>query len=117
MDFREFWNHAPATSDEHFKGFLVLLIRLRITFLVVCDSSCCEVGYSALNRTLTAARSRLQVSTVRDILTTHFLGDEIKSFKAQPIFDTWTELPFTKASNNARGRQLEEMTKGVFSLF
>ena len=94
MDFKEFWNHVSATYDEHLTKFPVLLILVRITLLVVCGSSCCEVGYSALNRTVTAARSRLRVSTVRVILTTHFLGDDIKNFKAQPIFDTWTELPY-----------------------
>ena len=56
MDFKEFWNHVTATYDEHLTGFPVPLIHVRITLLVVCDSSCCEVGYSALNRTFTAAR-------------------------------------------------------------
>ena len=88
---------------------------MRVALLVVCDSSCCEVEYSALNRTRTAARSRLQVSTLRDILTKHFLGDEIKKIKTQHIFDTCTELPFAKASNNAQGRQLKEMMRGVLS--
>ena len=108
MDFKEFLNHVSVTYDEHLAGFPVLLILVRVTLLIVCDSSCCEVGYSALIRTLTAARSRLKVSTVRDVLTTHFLGDEIKIFKARPAFDMWTELPFTKTSNNAWGRQLKK---------
>ena len=78
----------PQMVPGHMTGFPVLLILVRISLLVVRDSYCCEVGYSALNRILTAARSRLEVTTVKDILTTHFVGDEIKIFKAQPIFDT-----------------------------
>ena len=44
MDFKEFWNHVSATYDEHLTGFPVLLVLVRTALLVVCDSSCCEVG-------------------------------------------------------------------------
>ena len=52
-------------------------------------------------------------SPVRDVPATHFLGDEIKDFKAEPIFETWTESPLTRAYNNARGRQLKALMKNA----
>ena len=44
MDFKESRNHVSATYDDHWTGSPVLSALVRITLLVVCDSSCCEVG-------------------------------------------------------------------------
>ena len=82
MKFKDFWSHISTHFDEALHGYPDLLIIVRIILLIVCDTSCCEVGYSAYNRTHTASRSRLKVCTVRDVLTTHFVGNEIKDFKA-----------------------------------
>ena len=90
-----------------------LLILARVVLMIVCDSACCEVGFSALNRTQTQSRSNLKVSTIREVLTTHFLGDPIKEFKPGPIYEKWIDLPFEKANNNSRGRELQSMMRRV----
>ena len=81
--------------------------------MIVCDSACCEVGFSALNRTQTQSRSNLKVSAIREVLTTHFLGDPIKEFKPGPIYEKWIDLPFEKGNNNSRGRELQSMMRRV----
>ena len=94
-------------------GFPDLLILVRVVLMIVCDSACCEVGFSALNRTQTQSRSNPKVSTIREVLTTHFLGDPIKEFKPGPIYEKWIDLPFEKGNNNSRGRELQSMMRRV----
>ena len=89
------------------------MILARVVLMIVCDSACCEVGFSALNRTQTQSRSNLKVSTIREVLTTHFLGDPIKEFKPGPIYEKWIDLPFDKGNNNSRGRELQSMMRRV----
>ena len=81
------------------------LIESAFSILVVCVSSFCEAGCSTFNRTPIAPRSRFKVFTVRDVLTTHWLEDYIKGFKAKPIIATWAESPFTGVYNTALMQQ------------
>jgi hypothetical protein len=113
MNFKDFWGHLSIHYDEHMTGFPDLLILARVVLMIVCDSACCEVGFSALNRTQTQSRSNLKVSTIREVLTTHFLGDPIKEFKPGPIYEKWIDLPFAKGKNNSRGREFHSMMRRV----
>ena len=76
--FKGFWSHISNHFDEALPDCPNLLVIVLIVLLVACDASCCEVRYSAYSQTHTASRSRLKVSTVRDVSTTHFLRDEVK---------------------------------------
>ena len=100
MDFKEFWNHVSATYDGHLTGFPVLLIALRITPLVVCDSSCCEVGNSALNRTLTAARSRRQSSRVDEGALDTEAAEVVPNVVAEPM--RWHPVLVTSVPQGAK---------------
>ena len=90
-----------------YKDFNVIT---RVVLLLVIDTSICETGYSALNRIQTKARTRLLISTIRDVLTTQQHGPKIKDFDPAPIYEEWVEKPYVDGSGT-RGRQLKTMMR------
>ena len=49
LSYKDFWEHVSRHFD-HVHGYPEVLTLTRITSLMLPDSSCCEVGYSAYNR-------------------------------------------------------------------
>lgn len=116
MGFRKFWQHISAHFADAVLGYPDLVILARVILLLVADTSCCEVGYSRVNRTQTKARVNMSVSTIENVLTTQFLGPKVEDFSPEGIFDMWTALPFVNHPDTARGRSLKAMMRKVVAV-
>ena len=110
MDFKNFWVRIVTGFDKVMRGYKDFNVITRVVLLLVIDTSICETGYSALNRIQTKARTRLLISTIRDVLTTQQHGPKIKDFDPAPIYEEWVEKPYVDGSG-ARGRQLKTMMR------
>ena len=92
LSYKDFWEHVSRHFD-HVHGYPEVLTLTRITSLMLPDSSCCEVGYSAYNRTHTAERANLQTSTVRNVLSVRTYGPKsVSDFNPQKIYEIWMGL-------------------------
>ena len=74
MDFKNFWVRNVTGFDKVMRDYKDFNVITRVVLLLVIDTSICETGYSALNRIQTKARTRLLISTIRDVLTTQQHG-------------------------------------------
>ena len=110
IDFKNFWVRIVTGFDNVMRDYKDFTVITRVVLLLVIDTSICETGYSALNRIQTKARTRLLISTIRDVLTTQQHGPKIKDFDPAPIYEEWVEKPYVDGSG-ARGRQLKTMMR------
>ena len=67
MDFKNFWVRIVTGFDKVMRDYKDFIVITRVVLLLVIDISICETGYSALNRIQTKARTRLLISTIRDV--------------------------------------------------
>ena len=79
MDFKKFWVRIFTGFDKVMRDYKDFNVITRVVLLLVIGTSICETGYSALNRIQTKARTRLLISTIRDVLTTQQHGPKIKA--------------------------------------
>lgn len=99
--FQQLWNHV----SRHFHGPLDypnICILVRLVLLLVVDTSCCERGFSSMNRIHTESRNRLKLSTLNDLMFISFHGPSVEDFQPEPIFDKWVSLSKRQASKSSQ---------------
>ena len=79
LSYKMFWEHVSRHYDT-IHGYQNIIILTRISCLMLPDSSICEVGFSAYNRTHTAERANLKTSTVRNVLLVRAHGPKSVRF-------------------------------------
>ena len=108
MEFSEFWTHLTVHFNGGLVGYPDLLVLAGVVRMILIDSSCCEQGFSRVNRTLTKQRGRMGLETLKSHLTIQMLGPDISEFDPSPIVEMWMKQPFDSKSSdgNAKGRFL-----------
>ena len=84
-------------------------LELRIILIIVIDTSCCERGYSLMNRTHTAERNLLKVETVNDLMAIVNLGPDVDDLDVQDMVRRWLEA-------SQKGRKLSSKFNKGFGL-
>ena len=92
LPFRKFWEHVSAHYDTA-NRYHTVLIPIRLTLLILMDTSCCERGYSHYNRIHTAERPNLEVSTVRNLFAIKYYGpSSAAAFNAEAVYVKWLNM-------------------------
>ena len=111
MPFKDFWMHLKC----HFNGSLGypdLLVLACVVVLIIADSSCCEQGFSRVNRTLTKERASMSAVTLRDHLNIQMHGPEVGSFDPLPVLQMWLDEPL-EGGRQAKGRELAVLIRKI----
>ena len=70
-----------------------VLLPIRVSLLILPDTSCNERGIAEYNRIYTASRPNLEVSKVSDLLAIKYLGPKsIFAFKAEEMYEQWLRV-------------------------
>jgi hypothetical protein len=92
LHFRKFWVHVSAHYGNLW-GYSVVLIPIRVSLLVLADTSCNERGIAEYNRIHTASRPNLKVSEVRDLFAIkHFGPKSADEFNADDTYERWLRV-------------------------
>jgi hypothetical protein len=73
LPFRKFWEHVSAHYGSLW-GYSAVLIPIRVSLLILADTSCNERGIAEYNRIHTTSRPNLDVSKVRYLFTIKHYG-------------------------------------------
>ena len=69
------------------------LIPIRLSLLILADSSCNERLIAEYNRIHTASRPNLEVSQVRDLFAINDYGQKyVNEFNAEDIYERWLRV-------------------------
>ena len=92
LPFRKFWEHVSAHYDTA-NRYHTVFIPIRLTLLILMDTSCCERGYSHYNRICTAKRPNLEVYTVRNLSAVNYYGPSgPAAFNAEAVYVKWLKM-------------------------
>jgi len=89
--FAEFWTHFLQhvhTGDDQL-GFPCMCKLIRLLLLTVVDTSCCERGFSLMNRIQTGPRNQLKLDSLDCLMRVSMNGPEIEDFDPAPILKAW----------------------------
>ena len=87
--YRKFWEHVSAHYDTT-HGYSVVLIPIRLSLLILLDTSGCERGFAGYNRIHTDQRPNLEVGTVRNLFAIkHYGPSSSASFNAEKLYEKW----------------------------
>ena len=93
MGFVQFWEHVATHFDTgNLKGYSEIIKIALAVLLIVSDTSCCERGYSLMNRLHTYLRNGLGVKKLNDLMCICSNGPTITDFDPMPILKAWLEL-------------------------
>ena len=74
-------------------GYPTVLIPIRVSLLILPDTSCNERGIAEYNRIHTASRPNLEVSKVSDLFAIkHYGPKSIFAFKAEEMYEQWLRV-------------------------
>jgi len=105
LGFKEYWVHF-LRHKRHPQEYPTMCILIKLCLLVVVDSSCCERGYSAMNRIHTDSRNRLKLSTLNDLLFIALNGPPVKDLNTEKIYSIWLSEK-SRRKVTATGGQLD----------
>ena len=109
MGFVRFWEHVATHWDTgNLHGYSEFIKIALAVLLVVTDTSCCERGYSLMNRLHTYLRNGLKVESLDDLMCICSNGPDLEDFDPMPILKAWLEL-------EKRGRNLSIIQRKVAS--
>ena len=117
LPFRKFWEHVSVHYGNLW-GYSVVLIPIRVSLLVLADTSCNERGIAEYNRIHTGSRSNLEVSKVRDLLTIkHYGPKSVHEFNAEGMYGRWLRVISEGygASSSAKRRNLAALLRKIMS--
>ena len=90
--YRAFWEHV----SKHYSGiygYPTMLISVRVSLLILADTSCNERGFSEYNRIHSASRSNLKVAKVCNLFAIKFYGPMcIGDFNAEEMYAKWKRI-------------------------
>lgn len=116
MTFRKFWEYV----SEHFGGSLeyyMALIPIRISLLILADTSCNERGISEYNRIHTASRPNLEIPKVRNLFAIkHYGPGPAAAFNAEEMYERWLKIVTENTSgaqSNAKRRNLASLLRQI----
>ena len=93
MGFVDFWVHVATHWDTgNLLGYSEFIKVALAVLLIVSGTSCCERGYSLMNRLHTYLRNGLGVGSLDDLMCICSNGPELKDFDPMPILKAWLEL-------------------------
>ena len=80
----QFWEHLLTHYDKPVMGYSEILKVAVLVLLIITDSSCCERGYSLMNRIHANLRNRLEIAALREIMCICSLGPSIADYDPKP---------------------------------
>ena len=72
--FRAFWEHVSKHYSDPLLGYPMVLIPIRVSLLILADTSCNERGFSEYNCIRNATLSNLEVAKVRNLFAIKYYG-------------------------------------------
>jgi len=116
MPFREFWEYVSRHFSDKLEYFMVL-IPIRVSLLILADTSCNERGISEYNRIHTASRPNLEVSKVRNLFAIkHYGPQSAGAFDAEELYERWQQIITESnggAQTNAKRRNLGALLRKI----
>lgn len=106
LRYVEFWTWVSRSYLNRYPTILKLIL---VILIIVIDTSCCERGYSLMNRTHTAERNLLKVETVNDLMAIVNLGPDVDDLDVQDMVRRWLEA-------SQKGRKLSSKFNKGFGL-
>jgi hypothetical protein len=92
LPFRKLWEHVSAHYDNLWV-YSVILIPIRVSLLILADTSCNERGIAEYNRIHTASRPNLEVFEVRDLFTIkHYGPKSVHEFSTEDMYERWLRV-------------------------
>ena len=89
---RSHWEHASGHYGGMW-GYPTVLIPIRVSLLILPNTSCNERGIAEYNRIHTASRPNLEVSKVSDLFAIkHYGPKSIFAFKAEEMYGQWLRV-------------------------
>jgi hypothetical protein len=113
--FRKFWEHISLFYDNYI-GYFMVLIPIRVSLLILVDTSCNERGISEYNRIHTASRSSLTVLKVQDLFSIKHYGPKTSAdFEPEALYERWMSVIYESngASSNTKRRNLGALLRKI----
>jgi len=115
--YRAFWEHV-SNHYSGIHGYPIALIPIRVSLLILADTSCNERGFSEYNRIHTASRSNLEVDKVRNLFAIQYFGPGcVRDFNAEEMYGRWKHIISDRngSSTSARRRNLGTLLRKVLN--
>jgi hypothetical protein len=115
--YRKFWEHVSG----HFGGiwgYPTVLIPIRISLLILPDTSYNERGIAEYNRIHTASRPNLEVSKVSDLFAIkHYGPKSMFAFNAEEMYEQWLGVVAegSAASSKPKKRSLAALLRKIMT--
>ena len=96
----------------------MVLIPIRMSLMILADTSCNERGIAEYNRIHTASRPNLEVSKVRDLSTIkHYGPNSVHEFNAEDMCAKWLRVisEGNGVSSSAKRRNLAALLSKIMN--
>jgi hypothetical protein len=113
LPFRKFWKHVSAQYGN-LRDYSVVLISIRVSLLILADTSYNERGIAEYNRIHTASRPDLEVFKLHDLFTIkHYGPKSVHELNAEGMYGRWLRAisEGSGVSSSAKRRNLAVLRK------
>ena len=92
--FAAFWQYFLSFSQHRSEcvGFPNVNKIIRCLLITVVDTSCCERGFSLMNRIHTGGRNRLSLKTLEHLMRISLNGPSVEHFDPHPVLLDWNKI-------------------------
>jgi hypothetical protein len=117
VEARKFWGNVSAHYGN-LLGYSMVLIPIKVSLLILADTSFNERGIAEYNRIHNASRPNLEVSKVREIFAIKHYGQKsVREFNAEDVYEIWLRVISENngASSSAKRRNLAVILRKIMS--
>ena len=115
LPFLKFWEHVSAHYGN-LLSYSIACIPIRLSLLVLADTSCNERGIAACNRIHIASRLNVEVTNARGLITIkHYGPKSVHEFNAEDMYERYLRVisEGNGASSNAKCRNLVVLLRRI----
>jgi hypothetical protein len=117
LPFRKLWEHVSA-HHKNLWDLSVVLIPIRVSLLILEDTSFNERGIAEYNRIHTASRPNFELSKVRDLFTIKYYGPKsVHEFNAEDMYERWLRVisEGCGVSSSAKRQKLAALLRNIMN--
>ena len=86
LSYKQFWEHVSCHYDSAYE-FCEVLKPIRVSLMMLADTSCCERGLAEYGSIHDDERARLAVEKVREVMAVrHYGPPSIAAFDPRPMY-------------------------------
>ena len=116
LSYKQFWEHVSCHYDSAYE-FCEVLKPIRVSLMMLADTSCCEQGLAEYGSIHDDERARLTVEKVREVMAVrHYGPPSIAAFDPRPMYRSFMGI-LSEDPQKApkRRRNLRALIRGIMT--